>query len=213
MTLIRCRYSALTLLLAAGLQLGCGSSVSEEASRISPHVSKNSADFAGQPASDSVPVIPWLSNSQKKNFAILGASPEQLPQSVRVTLRHPTYGANWRLAQRLSTGDQNIRVWMLPAHESVCLVEQQEGEGAIGVTCTSIAQALKYGVVTSSFTEGTSISPAHRFIVGVAPDGVPRVRIKTPGFGSTAVRVTQNTFVLRDSVREPPESVELLRGR
>ena len=103
---------------------------------------------------------------------------------------------------------------MLPAYGSVCLVDHQKGDTTAAVTCTSVAQALKHGVVTASIAEKTSIfSRARRFIVGVVPNHVSKVRVKTSGDGSAVVRVVRNTFVLRDSVSRPPESVELLRGQ
>lgn len=128
------------------------------------------------------------------------------------TLRSPTYGAKWNLAQLLDTGTR-LRIWVLPANKAVCLVEEQL-HGATGVTCTFIEQAIKHGIVTASLSNGKpALSQAHRVVVGVAPDKVPKVRVETPGSKAATIRVVQNTFVLRDAAKEPPESVELLQRR
>jgi hypothetical protein len=211
-TAIQRRYSVLAiLLLTIGVQPGCSGHTRREALHTAPQRSKSSERLRTWRSSEALPSISRLSHSQRAHFAILRSRPERLPRSVTTTLRHPTYGANWRLAQKLDTGTQT-RVWMLPANGSVCLVEQQHGNAAVGVTCTAVSHALEHGVVTASLAEGASgLSPTRRLVVGVAPDRVPKVRIRTPGAGSAVVRVTHNTFVLRDWIGEPPESVELLR--
>jgi hypothetical protein len=197
-------------LLALGLLPGCGSYMPRGTVTNPPEAHRRISKSLVRHMSESLPTIRRLSHSQETNFAILNTAPEQLPRSVTATLRHPAYGANWALAQRLDTGTQT-QVWLLPAHRSLCLIEQQKGHSAVGVTCTSVSQALKHGVVTASLVEEGPISFARRLVVGVAPDNVLKVRVNTSGFRPTFVSVTQNTFIVRDSVSAPPESVEFFR--
>lgn len=76
------------------------------------------------------------------------------------------------------------------------------------MTCTSIAEALKHGVVTAMLPKNPLSSVERRLIVGIVPDGISTVVVSTPGNKSPVVPVVRNVFVLRDSVNEPPESVE-----
>jgi hypothetical protein len=210
MTLRRTIFLA-ALLLAVCLQSGCDGTPSNETT-VAPRASGAGGYPAGKRPSDRLPVVQQLSRSQRANFGIFRTPSERLPNAVRRTLRHPDYGANWNLAQRLAITSQ-IPVWVLPANGAICLVEEQRN-GAIGVTCTPMAQALKHGVVTASIASGKPpLSLTRRIVVGVVPDNVPRVRVKTPSFGTVAVPARSNTFILRDPVSDPPESVELLRDR
>ena len=194
------RYSSVAIVMAVtGCQLGCGGTAHDRRPPISA-TSKSGAPSQG------------LSARQRRNFEILNTKPEPLLASVKDTLRYPTHGANWSLAQRLDTAG-GASIWVVPANEALCLVGEQ-ARGAVSVTCTPTTEALKHGLVTTSLDDGTpGASPARRVIVGVAPDGVTKVRIETPGFRSATVPVTRNTFLLRDSVGKPPEALKLLRAR
>jgi hypothetical protein len=212
MTLTLRRYFYLAvLLLSVGLQSGCdGTPPNENAT--APYASGTPEHSFRERPSDLLPVIRRLSRPESANFGIFHSTPEGLPHSVRETLRRPSYGANWNLAQRLAIASR-IPVWVLPANAAICLIEEQRG-GAIGVTCTPTGRVVRHGIVTASLAGGKPPpSLTRRTVVGVVPDHIPKVRVKTRSFGATVVQVRSNTFILRDSVSDPPESVELLRDR
>lgn len=193
LTLVRRGIFALIILLVAGVQSSCGRNEGERPPELQPAARQ-------------------LSHLLRENFAIMQTTPEPLPSSVKTTLRRPVNGSNWRLAQLLDT-DTRARVWAVPADETICLVDEQDG-GAIGVACTSDAWASEHGVFTAALKAGSySSSESRRFVVGLAPDAAPRVRVHTPGIEPTLVSVAANTFTLRDAAPRPPESIELLPRR
>lgn len=209
---LRQPFALATLLIAVAYSAGCGNDADQDTSSVATRGVNGSFRDSASRRTDSLPIVQHLSRSQRQNFAPLRTPPERLPKSVMATLRRPTYGANWSFAQRLNTGAKT-RVWALPANGAICLIDEQSS-GAVGVTCTPVSTALRHGITSASLDGGTSgLSYARRFVVGLVPDNVPKVRIETPGFGSATVRVAQNTFALRDSVSEPPESIELLQVR
>lgn len=186
------RFYLLGPLLVAGLALGCGS---------------QTADSSSTSVSDSNVIDHLALSRQRKSFAVFRTPPEPLAQPIKTVLRGSLDGY-WNQAQQLDI-DTPTRVWAISTTKKVCLVEEQV-TGAVGLTCASSSEALKQGIVTTSLSDQ---SPVRRVVVGVVPDNTVKVRIRTPGFASTTAPVIQNVFVLHDSVKEPPESIELLQSR
>jgi hypothetical protein len=202
------RYAVVTMLLASMPLNGCGQDhPSGDASKNS--AGRNGAVVMRANTQDSAGVIQHLSGLQKAHFAFLRSVPEGLPPAVEATLRQPAYGANWRLAQQLKVMGRG-RIWVLPARESICLVTE-ELRGAIGLTCTAVTEAVRHGLFSASLSRVEPARPyPQRLVVGIVSDKVHRVQVETPGFKPRIVDVVRNTFVLRDSIMRPPESLKLL---
>lgn len=163
-------------------------------------------------APESMTAIQRQPRLHREHFALFRSAPEGLPLAIEDTLRRPTHGADWGLGQRLDIAGR-ARMWVLPARESICLIAEELNE-AVSMTCTSITNAIRHGIFSASVSGGRSVPASEqRFIAGVVPDHVRWVEVNTPGSDPRAVSVTDNAFALRDSIRQPPESIELLRAR
>jgi hypothetical protein len=147
---------------------------------------------------------------QRTHFALLQSRPEGLPLRIARTLPPGAgVGANWTLAQRLPT--LIPAAWAVPGRGYLCLVEDPPG-GSVGLSCTPTGYVLKQGTYSASVPPHNQPRPRTRVIVGLAPDGVPKVLIHTGGSHPQSSWVTQNTFVLEDESTRAPESVELVRS-
>jgi hypothetical protein len=147
----------------------------------------------------------------KTSFAPFRSPAEAIPVSVREALGQPNDDIDWRLAQVLPRTD-GATFWAVPGRTLICLV-REDADGTSGASCTPISRALEHGVALTNLAAapGKAATP-NRTIVGLAPDGMRRVRIGTPGFPSVTARVSDdNMFTVRDATTEPPETFTLLR--
>lgn len=154
------------------------------------------------------PVIRHAAQDQTENFALLRQEPEPLPLSIRRILRQPEFGANWALARRLPL-KLGRTFWLVPGRDVLCLVYPQSAHN-VATACAPTDVALKHGVVAVSLRDAGPVAPAQRLIVGVVPDGVRRVVVRTGSIASSAA-IARHTFVIRDTVNRPPDVVFLKR--
>ena len=184
------------LVLIAALQKG---NVLEEA-RPSSLSRKQAQRLPG----GSVPVVGQIEQSLAKSFAIFRTSPEGLPAAVTKTLRVPTYGMNWHLAQLIPVSTVNS-FWAVPGRDVICIVSRQ-AEGIVSSNCARTAHAITHGITATFLKAGGSSQDANRLIVGIAPDGVAAMKLYSNG-KMTTVPVFGGAFTLEDAIRAVPERV------
>jgi uncharacterized membrane protein len=115
------------------------------------------------------------------------------------------YGMNWTLAQRLPVNIRT-RMWVVPANGYLCLVSQQKAQ-IVGTTCDTNERTLSHGVATTFLSdESMGARRTRRIVVGVAPDRVRFVVVRTQRSVAT-VPVVGNVFVLRDASAVPPDNL------
>jgi len=150
-----------------------------------------------------------LASAQRESFAVFRTPPEGLPVVVTNLLRRPRYGANWKLAQRLSLNDRTA-IWALPARRTICLVAWRRETGA-ATTCASTRAVLHHGVALTSLNDAQSGSPMpERTIVGIAPDDARLMIARSPGV-ACSIHVFGGLVLSHDNVGEPPDTFTILR--
>lgn len=143
------------------------------------------------------------------NFALLRTQPEGLPARVQRVLRAPTFGLNWKLAQRIPVALPGA-YWLVPGNGYLCVVARESL--GVGTTCAPSSEALQHGIASitiTPFRPTRGVRPS-RLIVGAAPDGTREVLVHTHGAVETAP-VVNEVFVSRDSVDAPPDFLALRR--
>jgi len=209
---LRLRLSASVGLVAAGLALagistGCGKSQGNAPVPSSAGVKPSTVSHpAPPPSSEAVTPIHSVERSQRIHFALLRGLPEPLPPSIRRVLRKPTYGMNWELAQRLPLSLRGS-FWLIPGRHVLCVLHAETLHEASSA-CAPTKIALAHGVVAALLQEASAVTPVERLIVGVVPDGATEAAVHT-GRITSRVAITHHLFVLRDSMKEPPEVVSL----
>jgi hypothetical protein len=149
------------------------------------------------------PVVKQASLAQTATFRLLRTPAEGLPTDVTRSLHKPTFGLNWKLAQRLpATGG----FWAVPGRNALCIVGRMEG-GSVSVNCGTTRHVVTHGVAAVQLRGSSQPEKGQRSIVGLAPDGAVAVRIYTHQYFTT-VPVKDTVFVLRDSVMDPPDRYE-----
>jgi len=140
-------------------------------------------------------------------FSILEGDPEPLVRTLadQLTVIH----GDWQHAQRVPINSR--QVWVIPASGRLCLVDGGSGESPSFV-CNAVHRVVKSGMFLASVPTSSAQSMSMRWIVGVVPDGIVRVRIRAPGAKLRQVPVVENVFALRDHGRAFPESIDLIRG-
>lgn len=147
----------------------------------------------------------------RRRFGVFRSDAEALPSAVaRAISQKPIPGARWDLTQKLLVGGPRS-LWAAPARDGVCLVERTQ-EGLVAVTCTSLSGAISRGVWTASI--GNQPHGGDRVnLLGMAPDGIVRVKFQTHSHGSIAVPVKRNVFAARLAGTELPEKTILIPRR
>jgi len=154
----------------------------------------------------SVAVIEDTEAQQLAAFAVLRSPPERMPADLRKILRHPVFGANFALAQRLPV-PLHRRFWVIPGRGTICLVARTAKGMAAETTCSGTAQILQQGLVTTTLASRcVSRAPAPRVIVGVAPDDESEALIRT-GRETVTAEIDNGVFVVRDRAADPPDSI------
>jgi hypothetical protein len=200
---------AMAGLALASLSLGCG----EGRVNDPPH-----ASATAKAATTSSPAVPpsarptspihSVDRTQRKHFAWLRGEPEPLPPSIRRVLRKSTYGMNWKLAQKVPIPLQGS-FWLIPGRHILCFLHAETIHEASS-TCAPTKAALRHGVTIASLREARAGTQAKRLIVGVVPDGTAEAVIHTGGTASSRA-IAHHLFVLRDSVKLPPNVISLRR--
>jgi hypothetical protein len=200
----RLTAALLTVILLGGgawLATGAGSTF---------HGNREGRDSAGREELGTLP-IEVVEAAQRSHFELFRLPPTGLPLNVVRILAQPTFGMNWALAQPVLTG-LSRQVWVVPGRRHVCLVELRAPED-LGSSCTKTEQALTEGVAVTLLDEAKGGVSVQRDIVGIAPDGVRSVIIRSPGYPPTQARVVKNVFTLSDHVPGPPETIEFGSAR
>jgi len=143
----------------------------------------------------------------RDRYALFRSSPELPPVAIRNAI-----SSEQRRTQRLVLSNPQS-VWAFPSGQSVCLVTQDDPHGPVGSACSSLKRVIHRGIFIATIS-GASEERVNRLVVGLAPDWVSTVAIRTPGYGEARVRVVESVFVLRDTSSVPPETLSLTpRGR
>jgi hypothetical protein len=154
----------------------------------------------------SVAVIEDTEAQQLTAFAALRSSPEGMPADLRKILRHPVFGVNFALAQRLPVPLRH-RYWVIPGRGTICLIARTAKGMAAELTCSSTAQILQEGLVATTLAQPLrSRAPAPRLIIGMAPDGENKALIRT-GKETVTAEIDKGVFVMRDRAADPPDSI------
>lgn len=183
---------ALFLVLSLG-SAGCGGERT---------VALHSTRFDGRPRSK--PVSKWhvaqVPRSLMANYSLFRRPPDGIPQRVWQAAHGSFRAMRWSQAHRLRTSSPDD-YWLVPGGRIVCILAVTPGSSSIGAVCAPIRQALRHGVAYTSL----DVSDRERNIVGVAPQGVRRVTIRSRQ-SSADVRVHQfGLFTLSDTGLEAPE--------
>jgi hypothetical protein len=159
-------------------------------------------------ASSTPPIPPTIKRPeplQARSFALLRTPPEGLPAKIARALPSRTHGENFRLAQRIPA-PAPPGFWLVPGHDTLCIVSPQEGPP--GINCTTTEHALGYatGAVVFLGAGGPRGTPKRRVFVGVSPDPTRRIRVDTVDASAT-VPVTAGVYALRDRVIGSPDKL------
>ncbi|HEX5929783.1 MAG TPA: hypothetical protein VFY48_10360 [Solirubrobacterales bacterium] len=144
----------------------------------------------------------------RDQLAIFRSPAEKLPADIRRILRRPRHATDWYAAQRLPT--QTWRVWAVPGKTVLCLLDQEHRYSAVGETCSPLATALSRGLLASFLWEHQDRTD--RVVVGLVPNHVQKVVLKTRGYPDVIAPVRGNIYALEDRVPEPPERAQLIFG-
>jgi hypothetical protein len=143
----------------------------------------------------------------RTSFSLFRAAPTGTPHHLMATFRQPQDLA-WDQARRLAgTPD---RIWAVPMDRQLCLVEQGS-QGSVTRTCTSGANAISHGLFTASLIDPSIPALGYRrTVVGIVPDRVSKVEVRTPGAPRVRVPVRHGTFVLQDDATAAPGRIRLV---
>lgn len=190
------------LAILAGCGAGSGESTVESADATLPD------RFPGA----DVAVVARPELRQVNNLPLLRTPAEGLPAAVTTILRQPTYGMNWKFAQRIPTSAQG-RFWAVPGRNVLCVLGQQDPE-SVSSNCAKTNRAIGHGLAAILVDETRSDltrQPAYkRLMVGIAPNGTRSIRVYTDGSVHVA-RVSGGVFTLRDRERNPPQRMVPMR--
>lgn len=207
-----CVSSLVVLALLAGAE-SCGTSQTSGARPPDATQSTPQASPASRKPTPREPhayrVIARVEHRLLANFALLRTRPEGLPALVQRVLRAPTFGLNWKLAERIPVALPSA-YWLVPGNGYLCIVARESM--GVGTTCAPSSEALVHGIASitiTPFRPTPGVRPS-RLIVGVAPDGTHEVLVHTRGEVDTGP-VVNEVFVLRDSVDAPPDFLALRR--
>lgn len=137
---------------------------------------------------------------QSQRFALLRGRPEPLPRALRRVLRKPSFGGNWNLAQRLPTREGAY--WIVPGSGHLCIVHRIPEDQSAATICMTTAQTLGHGIAEVTIASGS------RTIVGMAPDRVAEVLVRTRGVTERSV-VEHGVFVLHGEGSDPPDAIDV----
>jgi hypothetical protein len=152
------------------------------------------------------PPQPPIPHEVRNAFAPFRSSPEPLPAAVARMLRGQPSAVNARAAQRLRAPD-GVTVWAVASAHTICLVSQTAVDAPVSQTCTATSRALTNGVFFTTLSANGAAPATTRLVMGLVPDQVRRVRIRTAGAASAFASVTSNTFALSDHVNQPAERI------
>lgn len=139
-------------------------------------------------------------------FHIFRSAPEALPLNVVGRVRHSGSSKDLADVQRLP--GTHAAEWAFADDKLLCLLSL-ESRGGLASSCTLIRRAVRRGVFLTLLLKARG--RLRRRTVGLAPDGVTEVELRTPGFPSRTVSVDGNVFQVDDGIPEPPEEIGLLR--
>jgi hypothetical protein len=196
------RGATLTMLLCviASALAACGSSDgSSEAAKVQ-------RDLPDRYPGATVPIIEQASSLQVRGFPLFRTLPEGLPAAVEKILRQPTYGMNWKLAQRIPTTARG-RFWAVPGRGVICVLAQQNSE-TVSSNCTKMPHAVAHGlaVILVSETRSSPTPSYRRLMVGIAPAGARAIRVYDDGSKQMA-QVREGGFTLWSSAGNPPRKM------
>jgi hypothetical protein len=154
-------------------------------------------------------VTPHVERRQLAAFAILAGARVRLPASVQHVLRRPVFGINEKLARRIPVHIRGSSYWLLPGRKHLCIVSLESGSQTVGTICETTATAIRHGIATVGIS-ARSLPHRKRTIVGVVPNNIKEVLVRTDGATSTAT-LRHEIFTLEDVLLEPPEDIMLLR--
>lgn len=202
----------LGVVLVVGV-IGCGGSESAQTGS-AESAPQSGVVSPGQRASTSLPVVKRVPAAVRAKFAVFRSPAEGLPVIVMQTLREPTRGSNWSLAQRL----RGIRwpIWLVPGRGFFCLVDAQSRRGGVGQVCATTKSFLTRGVFITTLSAGQDTfaggqaKSVERTVIGVVPDGTRMVRVHTQGFPTASAAVRKNVFMLRDRTDAAAETLTLV---
>jgi hypothetical protein len=167
-------------------------------------------DSGKSQAQEAPPSSYGLSVPLKRKVSLFRSPAEALPDDLRRIMRKPRHGTDWSLAQRLPTSVW--RVWAVPGRTTLCLLDQQKKETAVGEVCSPIKKALAIGILSAGLKEFGN-GRADRAVVGLVSDGVSEVVVETHGYPDVRVPVWRNVYGLEDQIPEPPDGVRLIYRR
>lgn len=146
--------------------------------------------------------------SLRQHFAIFTTLPEYPSEDIAGAAAQTGLQLTKGIAQRLLGSSQEV--WAIPGPKSVCMFIQESINGPVGSSCSENQHAIKVGLFIASLSSTSPSQGPSRLVVGLVPDGVQQVAVRTPGFEDSTVAVVDNTFTLRDRIAGPPEALEML---
>jgi hypothetical protein len=130
----------------------------------------------------------------RRAFAILRRSQlgsDAFPPELHVALSGAS-GANLALSRR-ARGIPAGRAWIVPGRGSLCLSVEWPPPGGGGAACAADRTAVSGRLVLTSGIEGR---PRGELLAGVAPDGIPRVRVSLADGTTTVASVHENAYLV-----------------
>ena len=156
-----------------------------------------------------VPTISSAQPEERENFALLRAQPDGIDaKAVRVS-GQPIYGMNPQLAKRIpvKVDPKYGKFWFAPADKLMCIVAHNYPAHRVNLKCALTKDALTKGVIgTFIQIKGGGAywgSMTKQLIVGVAPDGVRKARMRI-GSETVTVPVVDNLFFYTTRSHENP---------
>ncbi len=164
-----------------------------------------------QAPNDSAPV--WLKALERRFWVFAGHASAPTAELVQAFERSGVAADDLRFAHRVALPAG--AVWIAPTATQLCIAFKPTGvHDLLGVTCSAITQAKRFGVrlsVGGRAHPASSPGPSNPLIswhAGVIPNGVTRVRLRigAGAFATSAVR--QNTFVIAVSNRDSSPAIK-----
>lgn len=158
--------------------------------------------------------VPTIAHAQPvalQHFAILRAQPDGLPARTMRVMGRPLYGVNPALAKRLQMPfEVPGRIWFAPGNNILCIIAHNEPNHRVNLKCALLEDAVRTGVMGSFIqVPGGSTTwdlpgRGQQLVIGIAPDGARKARVRT-GPATTTVPVVDNVWVVDAPSRENPK--------
>lgn len=116
---------------------------------------------------------------------------------------------NNAVSQRLPIFSQ--QVWAVSLPGKLCLAAKASQNGPASAVCSPTDRVLREGVYFAAVPPASAGASKKRTIIGLAPDGVVKVRVLAEGVRPKVTRVVENVFAVQDESRAFPESIQLIR--